>query len=193
MIYLQLFWEYFKIGLFAIGGGQATIPFLVALSEKTGWYTIGELTDMIAISESTPGPIGVNMATYVGYSIKGIPGSITASLGLVAPSIIIIIIIAGFLQKFRHNKYVEQVFYGIRPASTGLIAAALFSLIRLCMFNVNAFKMTGVFSDLINLKYLILFVVLIAASNLKKLKKLHPLVFIAFSAVVGIVFSFAEV
>jgi len=190
MIYLQLFWEYFKIGLFAIGGGQATIPFLVALSEATGWYTIAQLTDMIAVSESTPGAIGVNMATYVGYSIKGILGSIVASLGLITPSIICILLVAAFLQKFKDSKTVKKAFYGIRPASTGLIAAALYTLVKMCMFNVNAYKVSGVFADLINVNYLILFAILIVLMNLKKLKNIHPLCFVAFAAIVGIIFKF---
>jgi len=190
MIYLQLFFEYFKIGLFAIGGGQATIPFLVALSEKTGWYTIAQLTDMIAVSESTPGPIGVNMATYVGYTIKGIPGSIVASIGLVTPSIICILLVAAFLQKFKDSQTVKKAFYGIRPASTGLIAAALYTLVKMCMFNVNAYVVSGVLADLFNIKYLILFAVLIVLMNIRKIKDIHPLCFVAIAAVIGIIFKF---
>lgn len=190
MICLQLFWEYFKIGLFAVGGGQATIPFLVALSEKTGWYTIAQLTDMIAISESTPGPIGVNMATYVGYRTAGILGSVVATLGLITPSIICILIVAMFLNKFKDSKTVKHVFYGIRPASTGLIAAALYTLVKMCMFNVNAYKVSGVLADLFNIKYLVFFAVLMVLTNIKKIKNLHPLCFVAFAAIVGIVFKF---
>ena len=122
MMLLRLFWEFFKIGLFAVGGGMATIPFLYDLSDRTGWFTYTQLADMIAISESTPGPIGVNMATYVGYEMSGVLGSISTTLGFVAPSIIIIVIVSIFLQKFRDNRYVESAFYGLRPASSGLIA-----------------------------------------------------------------------
>ena len=128
MMLLRLFWEFFKIGLFAVGGGMATIPFLYDLSDRTGWFTHTQLADMIAISESTPGPIGVNMATYVGYEMSGIPGSIFTTLGFVAPSIIIIIIVSLFLQRFRENRYVESAFYGLRPASSGLIASAALSV-----------------------------------------------------------------
>ena len=99
MIYLQLFYEFFKTGLFAVGGGLATLPFLYSMSDKTGWFTYGQLADMVAISESTPGPIGINMATYVGFTTAGIPGSIIATLGLVAPAIVVIIIVAGFFEK----------------------------------------------------------------------------------------------
>lgn len=119
MMLLRLFWEFFKIGLFAVGGGMATIPFLYDLSDRTGWFTYTQLADMIAISESTPGPIGVNMATYVGYEMSGVLGSISTTLGFVAPSIIIIVIVSIFLQKFRDNRYVESAFYGLRPASSG--------------------------------------------------------------------------
>lgn len=93
MIYLQLFYEFFKAGLFAVGGGLATLPFLHEISEKTGWFSIAELMDMIAVSESTPGPIGVNMATYAGFSTAGILGSLAATIGLVFPSVVIIIFV----------------------------------------------------------------------------------------------------
>ena len=143
MIYLQLFFEFFKAGLFAIGGGMATLPFLYDISDKTGWFTYGQLADMVAISESTPGPIGVNMATYVGFTTAGIPGSVIATLGLITPSIIIILIIAGFLKAFKDNKYVQHAFYGLRPASTGLIAAAGFSVFALIMFHKDAYAASG--------------------------------------------------
>ena len=115
MILLRLFFEFFKTGLFAVGGGLATIPFLADLGGRTGWFTPGDLADMIAVSESTPGPIGVNMATYVGFRAAGIPGGIMATLGLVAPSVIIILIISLFLQKFRQNRAVDAVFKVCAP------------------------------------------------------------------------------
>ena len=106
MMLLRLFWEFFKIGLFAVGGGMATIPFLYDLSDRTGWFTYTQLADMIAISESTPGPIGVNMATYVGFTVAGIPGAVIATIGEVTPSIIVILIVAAMLTKFRNSNYV---------------------------------------------------------------------------------------
>ena len=121
MIYLQLFYEFFKTGLFAVGGGLATLPFLYDMADRTGWFTRTQLADMLAVSESTPGPIGVNMATYVGYVTRGIPGAIVSTLGLVTPSVIVILIIAAFLKAFRHNRYVEAAFYGLRPASTAMV------------------------------------------------------------------------
>lgn len=194
MIYLRLFFEFFKTGLFAIGGGMATLPFLTDMGERTGWFTSAQLADMVAVSESTPGPIGVNMATYVGYNTAGIAGSLVATVGLVAPSIIVILIIAAFLKAFRSNKYVERVFYGIRPASTALIAAAGVSVMLLCLFNVDAFKASGLLKDLISVKGVLLFVLIWVLTNVvKKIKDLHPICFIALSAVLGIIFKFAGV
>lgn len=193
MLYLRLFWEFFKTGLFAIGGGMATIPFLYNISDATGWFTHNDLANMIAVSESTPGPIGVNMATYVGFvtgmKAYGTPGAIlgaiTTTLGLVTPSILVILAIAAILKSFRDNRYVAQAFYGLRPASTGLIAAAGLSVM---VSNLFLEGQTGIAA--INWKGWILAAVLWVLSNkVKKTKGLHPIVFIGASAVVGIVFS----
>ena len=190
-IYAKLFWEFFKAGLFAIGGGMATVPFLQEMGDATGWFTSAELADMIAISESTPGPIGVNMATYVGNVTAGIPGGIIATLGLVTPSVIIILIVATVLKKFRDNKYVNSAFYGLRPASVGLISAAGFTIILIAFFGAEDIydlfhNFTGV-----DYRYVLLAVVLVILTNfVKPTKKLHPILFILFSAVVGIVFKF---
>ena len=191
MIYIQLFIEFFLTGLFAVGGGMATIPFLEDISTRTGWFTHAQLADMVAVSESTPGPIGVNMATYVGYLTAGIPGSIIATVGLVIPSVIVILIVAAFLKAFRKSKYVDRIFYGIRPASTALIAAAGVSVLMLCIVDVSAFKLSGKIFDLVDPKAIILFAVIWIFTNLvRKTKKFHPLVFIAFSAVAGLIFKF---
>lgn len=190
MIYLQLFWEYFKAGLFAVGGGMATIPFLYEISDRTGWFTHQDLANMLAVSESTPGPIGVNMATYVGFvtGMKegGIPnailGAVTASIGLVLPSLIVILIVAAMLKRFKESPLVQKTFYGLRPASTALIAAAGLSV---AVANLVDSSSLG-----INWKGCILAVVLWLLTNkVKQTKKLHPIVFIGFSALVGIVFS----
>lgn len=194
MIYIQLFYEFFKTGLFAIGGGMATLPFLYDMADKTGWFTAAQLSDMIAISESTPGPIGVNMATYVGYTTGGVIGGIIATIGLITPSIIIIIIIAFFLKSFRENKYVDAAFYGLRPASTGLIAAAGSTVVMLTLLKLDLFKQTGSIINLFDWKALVLAVIIFILTNYVKVtKKLHPVVFIAGSAIVGIVFGFAGV
>ena len=191
MLYLRLFWEFFKTGLFSVGGGMATIPFLSAMSASTGWFTQQQLADMIAVGESTPGPIGVNMATYVGYTTGGIPGAVIATLGLVTPSIIVIVIIARVLEAFRQNKYVDAAFYGLRPCSLGLIAAAALLVIKIALFNFDLFAQSGIWTDLFNWKALVLAAVLIVFTRyVKATKKLHPIVFILCSALVGVVFRF---
>mgnify|MGYP004495061887 CR=1 FL=1 len=183
MLYLQLFWEFFKTGLFAVGGGMATLPFLYDISDKTGWFTRAQLADMIAVSESTPGPIGVNMATYVGFITGKIPGAVVATLGLVTPSIIVILIVAAFLQTFRGSKYVTGAFYGLRPASTALITAAGLVVVK------ETFLLTGgvVFWQGV----LLAAVLLVLTRWVKQTKGWHPIVFIGLSALAGVVFRFA--
>lgn len=176
MIYLQLFWEFFKTGLFALGGGMATVPFLFDISAKTGWFTASELANMIAISESTPGPIGVNMATYVGFRTAGIPGGLVSTLGLITPSVIIIIIVAQILAKFRDNPIVDTVFKYLRPAVIGLIMFALWQLVPLTFLGADRN---------ILLLPVIAFAVLLFC--LLKFKKIHPIVWIGVGAVFGIV------
>ena len=193
MIYLQLFFEFFKAGLFAVGGGMATLPFLYDMSDKMGWCTYADLANMVAISESTPGPIGINMATYVGYTLRGVPGAVTATVGLITPSIIIILIIAKFLQAFKDSPLVDAAFYGLRPASTGLIAAAGLSVLALVLVNPGVSEGAGIL-ELINIKSILLIAVLYYFTAVcKKTKGLHPVCFIAASAVVGIVFQFAGI
>ena len=183
MIYIRLFLEFCKVGLFAVGGGLATIPFLSDLGSRTGWFTSGQLADMIAVSESTPGPIGVNMATYAGYTAAGVPGGIISTLGLVFPSLIIILIIAGFLNKFRESRIVDAVFYGLRAASVALITAALLQVAEIALMN---HEVNGT-NQLFYWPAVILAAVVFVCFSYSPLKKMHPIFFIAFSAVVGIV------
>ena len=191
MLYLRLFWEFFKTGLFAVGGGMATLPFLYSMSDTTGWFSHAQLADMIAVSESTPGPIGVNMATYVGFTAAGIPGAVIATLGLITPSIIIILIIARVLAAFRQNKYVDAAFYGLRPCSVCLIAAAGLLVVKIALFDFDLFKQTGVLMDIFNGKAILLAAVLIVLTRyVKPLKKLHPVFFILGSAAIGALFAF---
>ena len=195
--FLTLVYEFFKTGLFAVGGGLATIPFLKEIAEKYGWFSVSELTDMIAVSESTPGPIGVNMATYAGYNmgyesggiLLGILGGILATLALITPSIIIILIVAKFLEKFKTNKLVDGAFYGIRPCSASLVAAAMFQVLLLSVFSGEGAKILGFITlpQTINYVGIIFFVLMIPA--VIKLKKVHPIVFIAVGALVGIIFK----
>ena len=191
MIYLQLFWEFFKTGLFAVGGGMATLPFLYDISARTGWFTTAQLADMIAVSESTPGPIGVNMATFVGFTTAGIPGAVIATLGLATPEVIIILIIARVLAAFRQNKYVDAAFYGLRPCSLGLIAAAGVLVIKVAMFNTELYAQTRALTDLVNWKAVLLAAALLVFTRaVRRTKKLHPIFFILASALVGVVLSF---
>ncbi len=192
MIYLQLFWEFFKTGLFAVGGGMATIPFLYNISDKTGWFSYNDLANMIAVSESTPGPIGVNMATYVGFItgmqegnvLTAILGAVIATLGLVTPSVIVILIIAAVLKSFRDSRYVNNAFYGLRPASTGLIAAAGISVV---LSNLVTVVGVEVHTFSVNWMGLCLAAVLLILTNaVKKTKNLHPICFIGISALIGI-------
>ncbi len=184
MIYIKLFWEFFQTGLFAVGGGMATLPFLYSISDRTGWFTHQQLADMIAVSESTPGAIGVNMATYSGYITAGLPGAIISTTGLVTPSVIVILLVAAFLSAFHENKYVNGAFYGLRPASSAMITAAGLILARVVFF-------AGDFSNSVNIKALILAVILLVFTHaIKFTKKLHPVTWIVFSAIVGIVFGY---
>lgn len=196
MIYLKLFWEFFKTGLFAIGGGMATVPFLQDISAKTGWYTAGQLADMIAVSESTPGPIGVNMATFVGYTVgvthggvgMGVVSAMIATLGLITPSVIIILIVSYFLKKFREAKVVNNTLYGLRAASVALISAAGINIVLFSLLGVG--DLFHIADARINpLAVVLAAVILVLTRYVKKTKKLHPIWFIALSAVAGVVFK----
>jgi chromate transporter len=190
MILLRLFWEFFKTGVFAVGGGLATLPFLSRMADSTGWFTQSQLADMVAVSESTPGPIGVNMATYVGYTTAGVLGAIFATLGLVAPSIVIILLIAKFLQNFQDNRFVKSTFSCLRPASVGLIAASGLSVIMIAFFDAE--KIAGNFFSAVNWKAVVLAAVLLLLTcGIRKTKKLHPVIWILLSAVAGVVFQFS--
>ena len=184
MIYLRLFYEFFKTGLFAIGGGLATLPFLRDMAAKTGWFTEAALADMIAISESTPGPIGVNMATYAGYSAGGNLGALSATLGLITPAILTIFLVAKILDAFRDNKYVNAVFYGLRPAVAGLIAAAGITVAKASLL---CLPYKGSVLALFHWPSVAIFVV---AFVLFKVFKKHPIWYLAASALAGILMGY---
>ena len=169
MLLLNLFWEFFKTGLFAIGGGMATVPFLFRMGENTGWFNASMLADMIAVSESTPGPIGVNMATYVGFTVANIPGAIVATLGLVAPSVIIILIISIFLSNFKDYPVVKTVLTVLRALVIGLLFFAFYQIATIALVDVKTYVIFAVF------------VVLALV-----LKKVHPIVWILLGAVLGL-------
>ena len=195
MILCKLFWEFCKTGLFAIGGGMATVPFLREIADKTGWFTAGQLADMIAVSESTPGPLGVNMATYVGYTVgssqlgspwMGIVGAVTATLGLIFPSIVIVLCISFFLKRFRTSTLVDAALYGLRPASVALISAAGVEIVLFAILRVDSIYQVG--AAQLSWKSVLLAAGVYTGTNLiPKLKKLHPIWFILLSAIVGVV------
>lgn len=201
-VLLRLYWEFFKTGLFAVGGGMATLPFLQNIGETTGWYTYADLMNMLAVSESTPGPIGINMATYVGFTVAGLPGAVIATLGEVTPAIIVISVVFAILKSFRDNKYVDRAFYGLRPASTGLIGAACVTVILEVLTSVQTVKPQageGIVNrfvlgegPLLDLRGAALAAVLLVLTNwVKPTRKLHPIVFIGVSALAGVLFHFA--
>ena len=189
MIYLLLFVNFFKTGLFSIGGGLATLPFLYEMSNRTHWFTTSDIADMIAISESTPGAIGINMSTYAGFKTAGYPGGIVATVALATPSLIIILIISGFLQKFKENRHVQNALYGLRPASIAMITAAGLNVARIALLNLDAFQATHNPADLFLWKAVLLGIVIFGGQKL--FPKIHPVAFIAFSALIGVVFRFA--
>jgi chromate transporter len=196
MLYLRLFYEFFKAGLFAIGGGMATVPFLHNIAHTTHWYTSGELADMIAVSESTPGPMGVNMATYVGYEVGirhygllgGILGGFISTFALVLPSVIIIMLVARALDKFRDNKYVNAAIYGLRAASIAMITSAGFSIIIFAFFKIdNIYQLKRAVIDYRS--FILAAVIFVTSRYIPFTKKLHPIIFIIFSAIIGIIFN----
>ena len=182
MIYLQLFVEFFKTGLFAVGGGLATLPFLYSMADRYPWFDREMLAKMIAVSESTPGPIGVNMATYAGFHTAGILGSLIATFALVLPSVIVIILVAKVLEKFRQNRLVDAAFYGLRPAVSGMIAAAAFGVIEVALFSGAGTTLLAS----VNWISVALFAVLLW--GIFRFRK-HPVVYIAIAAAAGVVFQ----
>lgn len=181
---LLIFWEFFKIGLFAVGGGPATLPYLMDLTEKFDWFTMEELTNMIAVSESTPGPLGINMATYVGYQTLGPIGGVISTLGLVTPSIIIICIIAAFFAKFNKNRFVQSAFSTIRPAVAAIIAVAVYGICRVSLFKITE----AAFVPQWNL--IIFALITLGLLQIKPLKKIHPFMWFVMGAIVGLVLKF---
>ena len=186
MIYLRLFWEFFKTGLFSVGGGLATLPFLYDMGERTGWFTAHQVADMLAVSESTPGPIGINMAVYTGFTTAGPLGSLCAIVGIVTPSILVILIVAAFLKAFHDNSYVMGAFYGLRPASTGLIASAGLTVAIGALLRPDAWEGAARFWTAVNWKAVVLAAAVVFLS--RKFSKLHPALFILGCAVIGAVF-----
>ena len=183
MIYLRLFWEFFKTGLFSVGGGLATLPFLYEMQARTGWFTMADLSNMIAVSESTPGPMGINMATFTGFTVAGIPGGIIAVLGEICPAFLIIIIIYRLLDRFKTNRYVQHVLYGLRAASAALILVAGLRVAQTALLDTAAYAASGSLPDLFRPLAIVLAVAVFFLY--RKLGK-HPLWYILASGLIGV-------
>lgn len=195
LLYAEMFARFFCVGLFAVGGGLATLPFLADMGDVTGWFSSADISNMVAISESTPGPLGINMATYIGFQVAGdygmlwsVLGSVVASLGVVTPSVIIILIVSKILNRFKDSKYVKYAFYGLRAASLALVTSALLSVAKIAFFGVDTVLTADNILSALNLPVVILsiFIFLLAY----KVKKIHPIMLIVFAAVTGIIFKF---
>ena len=187
MIFLELFLTFLKIGAFTFGGGYAMLPLIREEVLAHGWIGESELVDFVAVSESTPGPFAVNMATYVGSETGGFFGAVCATLGVVLPSFIIILIVAKIYDKFKNSKVVKGCMSGLKPAVVGLIGATLVSIGITVLFpggfDVSAFSGAAI--------YISLFIFALSAFVLFKFKKVHPIAIIGASAALGVVGGYA--
>ena len=182
MTYLLLGYEFFKAGLFAVGGGLATLPFLIQMSyNHPQWFSVDELMQMVAISESTPGAIGINMATYVGFHVAGLLGAVVATLSVALPPFLIILIVVHILDRFKESRRINGGLEALRPAVTGLIGAAGYLVLRSSLFTVQGVE--APFQWIV----LALFLSLLGLLQIKPLARIHPIVYIAAGAVLGVV------
>jgi len=186
LIYLILFVEFIKIGLFAVGGGMATLPFLYELSERLNWFSREDIANMLAISESTPGPIGINMATYVGFNIGGLLGSVVATLSVSIPGIVIALVVYIFMEKFKESPVIESAFYGIRPVVAALVSIAFIEILKTCVIAYDPSLSAVNITELVNLKAAAVFIAFVILLNRLKW---HPIVYISGGAILGIVIS----
>ena len=184
-----LFFEFFKAGLFAVGGGLATVPFIREMGATYGWITEAEIANIIAIAESTPGPIGVNAATYVGFLVCGIPGAIVATIGLVTPSVIIIVLVAKAIKKYADSHLVQSLFKSLRPAAIGLITAAGFSLLLTSLGVKANFLRFSFNANWYSLLKLGIYGVFTFFAFWKKTAKIHPLFYILAGGAIGAILS----
>ncbi len=180
MIYLELFLTFLKIGAFTFGGGYAMLPLIQEEVVRKGWMELEQLINFIAVSESTPGPFAINIATYVGSHMGGIFGSACATLGVVFPSFVIILIVAKIYDKFKNSKTVKGVMTGLKPAVVGLIANAIVSIAITVLipsgFSLEIFKTAQLYVSLI----------IFAVCTVLAFKKVHPIIIICLSAASGI-------
>ena len=179
MIYLELFLTFLKVGLFTFGGGYAMFPLIQEEVLKNGWLEKEVLINFVAISESTPGPFAVNISTYIGTELAGFFGAVCATLGVVLPSFVIILIVAKFFNKFKENKVVKRCMNGLKPCVVGLIASVVISMI------LTVFLPNGLNNFIINTKFIISLIIF-SLSLFFTAKKIHPVFIIIFSCVFGI-------
>lgn len=180
MIYLELFWVFFKIGAFTFGGGYAMLPLIQAEVASHEWMTVKELVNFVAVSESTPGPFAVNVSTYVGTVVGGVPGGVCATLGVVTPSFIIILAVARCFDTFKDNRLVKGCMNGLKPAVTGLIGASVVSIAG------TVFPVRGIISGSLALAESYIPPVIFIAMLVMAFKKAHPILLICISAAAGI-------
>ena len=172
MLYLQLFYEFFKIGTLSFGGGYATIPFLFHISEVYRWFTPDDLERMIAVASITPGPVGINMATYSGLQTGGIFGSLLATGAIILPALLIVVFVSKLLNKFRENFYVKAAIYGLKPASCALLVVVAIDLLR---------------SNIVSIPAAIVFLsFLFISARVKK----DPLFYLASTGLIGLVLKY---
>ena len=188
MILLELFWVFFLIGAFTFGGGYAMIAMIQQQVTSRGWLTAGELVDFIAIAESTPGPIAVNMATFVGAKLGGVLGAACATLGVVLPSFVVILIVARCYRAFCRSKWVKGVMSGLKPAVVGLIGSAVLT-VAATVFIPNGISLEmDTYTNVSTWFWLAVTGILLAVTL--KWKKLHPIVIIGICAAIGIIAGF---
>ncbi len=180
-----LYMTFFKTGLFTIGGGLAALPLLQEEALRHSWLTVEEFFNMVAISQSTPGPIGINMASYVGWNLAGPAGSLAAALGLVSPSVIIILLVARFFFHFNEKPMVQAALGSMRPAVAGLIASAAWNILTTGVIPLKSFLASGRFMDLLQPWHLVIFTLL--ALGFWRWR-LHPLFYVSTGALLGIFF-----
>ena len=172
MIYLQLLLEFFKIGLFSFGGGYATIPFLYHIAVTHEWYSALELTEMTAVASITPGPVGINVATYAGLKTAGIPGALVATISEMIPSLILVIVLSKILKKFNDNFYVKTIIETLKPISCALLSAVAIGLLKPAVGDAKALVLLG-------------FLLIISWKSKK-----DPIFYIGLSALIGVIVRF---
>jgi len=185
MSLIQLFIIFFYIGAFTIGGGLVAITFMQQEIVGRGLISPEQFYNMVAVSESTPGPIGINMATYIGYRMFGVWGGLVTTVGTVLPSLIVILLIARYFGKFQEKPLVKAAFYGLRAGTTGMIAVAAWQVILIAILTLPEFRLSGSLADLCSWPALGLFVGVFALS---RKVNWHPVAFIAIGAIFGVLF-----